>query len=126
MGDLLKKLNDARVKITKPRLKVLQCLKKQKQMISARDLFKKIKAIDQASVYRTLNMFEDLNLVHTEIIEREKLYCLSDHPHHHIICRKCGYAEEFTCPGEKFPAFQNFSNIQHRLTLFGLCYKCTL
>jgi len=112
-------------KLTKPRLAVLGCLKKQKGIISARDLHKKIKKIDQASVYRALNLFEKLNLVNVEILDKEKFYCLDDHPHHHIICRKCGYTEEFKCDKEKeFKYFKNFSNIRHQLTLSGVCKKC--
>lgn len=117
-------LKKSHLKVTKPRLEVLKYLKKQKMMISARELSKKIKTIDQASVYRILKLFEKLDIVHTEILKREKLYCLSDSLHHHIICRKCGYSEKFKCTHEKYPSFKNFSNINHRLTLTGLCNKC--
>ncbi|MBD3361095.1 hypothetical protein GF366_04835 [Candidatus Peregrinibacteria bacterium] len=111
-------------KFTKPRLQVLNYLEKEKSLISARNLHKKIKAIDRASVYRTLNLLEKEHLVNVEIIEKEKLYCLADHPHHHIICRKCGYAEEFDCDKNEFKKFYNFSNIHHQLTLTGICNKC--
>lgn len=112
-------------KLTKPRLAVLECLNKQNKLLSARDLFKKIKNIDQASVYRTLHVFEELAIVNTETIDKEKLYCLANHPHHHIICRHCGYYEDFPCvEKQEYNKFKNFSNIHHQLTLRGVCNKC--
>jgi len=113
-------------KLTEPRLKVLKSLEKEKTLISARKLHKKIKSVDRASVYRTLNLLENLHLVNVEILEKEKLYCLANHPHHHIICRKCGYAEEFDCDNNEFKKFNNFSNIHHQLTLTGVCNKCNI
>jgi Fur family ferric uptake transcriptional regulator len=118
-------LTQAGYKLTKPRLAILTFLKKQTNLLSAREISKKIKNIDQASVYRTLNLFEELNIVNSELIDKEKLYCLSDHPHHHIICRVCKYSEEFPCTQkEDYKKFSNFSNIHHHLTLTGVCKKC--
>lgn len=118
------KLIDSGYKLTKPRLQVLHSLKKEKTLISARNLHRKIKNVDRASIYRTLNIFEELNIVNVEIIEKEKLYCLADHPHHHIICRECGYTEKFDCDNKEYKIFNNFSNIHHQLTLTGICNKC--
>lgn len=117
-------LEELGYKLTKPRLQVLQALEREKSLISARNLHKKITTVDRASVYRTLNIFEKLHIVNVEILEKEKLYCLADHPHHHIICRKCGYTEEFQCDKREFKKFKNFTNIHHQLTLTGVCNKC--
>ena len=111
-------------KVTRPRLQVIKFLEKEKKLISARNLHKKIKTIDRASVYRTLNLLGKLHLVNIEIIKKEKLYCLANHPHHHIICRKCGYTEKFDCENNEFKKFKNFSKIYHQLTLTGVCNKC--
>jgi len=110
--------------LTEPRLQVITSLNKENNLISARKLHKKIKTINRASVYRTLNLFEKLNLVNIEIIKKEKLYCLANHPHHHVICRECGYTEKFDCDKNEFKKFNNFTNIHHRLTLTGVCNKC--
>jgi Fe2+ or Zn2+ uptake regulation protein len=122
--NILTKLKKSGYKVTKPRLQVLNSLEKEKKLISARNLYKKIKSIDRASVYRTLNLLEKLRIVNVEIIEKEKLYCLANRPHHHIICRKCGYVEDFDCDNIEFKIFNNFSNIHHQLTLTGVCNKC--
>lgn len=122
--DFTKKLTKLGYKLTKPRLKVLKFLEKEKCLISARKVHDRIKTVDRASIYRTLNLFEKLRIVHVEISEKEKLYCLENHPHHHIICRKCGYTEDFECKKSEFIKPNNFSNIQHQLTLTGVCNSC--
>jgi Fur family peroxide stress response transcriptional regulator len=119
----IKILVEAGYKMTTPRILVLEKLSVFHHPISARDLHKKIKVVNCASVYRTLNLFEELHLVNVEVIEKEKLYCLADKPHHHIICKKCGYIEKIKCR-HSFNHFKNFSNIHHQLTLTGLCNKC--
>jgi Fe2+ or Zn2+ uptake regulation protein len=91
--------------------------------LSARDLAKKLKNIDQASVYRTLNLLEELHLVNVEMVDKEKLYCLAGEPHHHIICKLCGYMEKIKCD-HQFGKFKNFTNVFHQLTLTGVCNKC--
>jgi len=123
MKKLKQKLIEAGYKITKPRLAVLEFMSSNHTSISARDLHKKIKHFDRASVYRTLNLFEDLHLVNVEIYEKEKIYCLADKPHHHILCKKCGYTEKIDCD-HSFGNFINFTNVHHQLTLTGICNKC--
>lgn len=123
MDKLKQKLIEAGYKITKPRLAVLEYLGDSHTSISARDLHKKLKHFDRASVYRTLNLFEDLHLVNVEIVDKEKIYCLADEPHHHIICKKCGYMEKIEC-NHSFGHFKNFTNVHHQLTLTGVCNKC--
>lgn len=118
-----RKLIDAGYKLTAPRLAVLDALSSAGHLISARGLHKKIQEVDLASVYRALNLFEELHLVDIEVIEKEKFYCLADIPHHHIICERCGHAEKVEC-NHSFGRLKNFINVYHRLTLTGICNKC--
>jgi len=123
MEKIKQQLIKAGYKMTMPRIAVLDTLSSIHHPVSARDLHKKIKTIDRASVYRALNLLEDLHLVSVEVVEKEKLYCLANIPHHHIICKKCGYAEEVKC-NHSFGHFKNFNNVYHQLTLTGVCNKC--
>ncbi len=125
MEKLKQKLVEVGYKATKPRLAVLEFLTTNHTPISARDLHKKLKHFDRASVYRTLNLFEDLHLVNAEVVDKEKIYCSADKPHHHIICKKCGYMEKIECK-HSFGHFKNFTSIYHQLTLTGVCNKCVL
>lgn len=111
-------------KVTAPRSAVIKQLSSTHTPISARDLHRKIKTVDQASVYRALNLFEELQIVNVEIVNKEKLYCLADEPHHHIVCRKCGHMESIKCK-HHFNKIKNFTNVYHRLTLTGVCHKCS-
>lgn len=124
MTNIITQLTQAGYKCTKPRQEVLQFLAKNHHAISAQDLHKQITKVDRASVYRALNLFEELGLVLVEYINNEKLYCLAGDPHHHIICKKCGYMEEIPCT-HSLNNFNNFTNVQHQLTLTGVCSKCT-
>jgi Fe2+ or Zn2+ uptake regulation protein len=121
--DASKILAKSGYKLTKPRWRFLDCLREETELLSARDIFKKTKSIDQASVYRSLGLFEKLGLVNVEVFNKEKLYCLADKPHHHIICRICGRVEKFPCT-HKFNKYKDFTEIKHQLTLYGVCSKC--
>ncbi|MFA5127970.1 MAG: transcriptional repressor [Patescibacteria group bacterium] len=123
MEKLKQKLAGDGYKLTKSRLAVLEYLSGHHAAGSARDIHKHIKHCDQASIYRTLNLFEELHLVNVEIIGKEKIYCLADEPHHHIICKKCGYMEAIKCHHD-FGRFKNFKDVFHHLTLTGVCNKC--
>ncbi len=123
MEKFKQKLLEAGYKLTKPRLAVLEFLFINHAPISARYLHKKTRHFDRASVYRALNVFEKIYIVNVEIIGKEKIYCLADKPHHHIICKKCGYMEKIECK-HSFNHFKNFTNVRHQLTLTGVCDKC--
>lgn len=110
-------------KITTPRLQILEKLSKEPNPVSARRLHKKTKSINLASIYRALNLFEELQIVNVELLNKEKFYCLTGEPHHHIICQKCGHIEKIPCT-HSFTHIRNFTNIHHQLSLSGLCDKC--
>ncbi|MFH2018882.1 MAG: Fur family transcriptional regulator [bacterium] len=123
MKKTVAKLTQAGYKMTKARLAILNYLSSHHSPISARNLHKKIKSFDRASVYRALNLFENLHMVNVEVIEKEKIYCLAEKSHHHIICTKCGRMESIKCT-HNFSGLKNFKNIYHQLTLTGVCDKC--
>lgn len=122
--DLKKILTAAGYKLTRPRQEVFSLLEKEQHPISAQALHKKIASVDQVSVYRVLKLFETLGVVQSEVIKKETFYCLAEHPHHHIFCRKCGYTEAFECSKQQYGDFKNFTDIHHQLTLIGTCNKC--
>jgi len=123
MDHLIKKLSISGYKTTKPRLAVWNFLCKNKKLLSVKEIYKKIGNVNQVSIYRILNMFESIGLVKTEIINREKFYHIQEKPHHHIICRECGYSEDFPCK-HKFNKHKNFTVIEHQLILYGVCGRC--
>jgi Fur family ferric uptake transcriptional regulator len=116
-------LTEAGYKLSEPRFLILDFLKKSHGPLSAQEISKQLKSINLASVYRSLGLFTELEIVNSELIGTEKKYCLAKTAHHHIICVKCGYLERVEC-NHAFTNIKNFTNIKHQLTLSGLCHKC--
>ncbi len=118
------RLKRAGYKLTKPREILLDYLSKNDHPKSAGDIYKGIKKkLDKVTVYRILEVFEDVGVVFKEHNDTESLYYLAEEQHHHIICRKCGRSECVPCQ-HMFNSIKNFKNIKHQLTLTGLCNKC--
>ena len=96
-------LKDAGLKITLPRIKILQILESSEvHHVSAEDVYKLLLAngeeIGLATVYRVLTQFEQAGLVSRHNFEGgHSVFELASEKHHdHIVCVKCGKVEEFT------------------------------
>ncbi|MCB1645628.1 MAG: ferric iron uptake transcriptional regulator [Pseudomonadales bacterium] len=129
-------LRDAGLKITLPRLKILQILESSKvHHLSAEDVYKQLIANDEeiglATVYRVLTQFEDAGLVIRHHFEGgHSVFELSPDDHHdHLVCVKCGRVEEFHDEEierrqKKIAEDKGFQLTDHNLNLYGLCPKC--
>jgi Fur family transcriptional regulator, ferric uptake regulator len=96
-------LRNAGLKVTLPRLKILEMLESNPaRHLSAEEIYRKLMDLDQdiglATVYRVLTQFETAGLVrrhHFEgghaVFELER-----GHHHDHMVCLKCGHVDEFT------------------------------
>ena len=129
-------LKDAGLKITAPRLKILQLLESTSvRHVSAEDVYKLLlengEEIGLATVYRVLTQFEDAGLVARHHFEGgHSVFELSPDQHHdHIVCVKCGKVEEFndveierrqTMIAESL----GFELTDHNLNMYGLCPAC--
>ncbi|MEE9154900.1 MAG: Fur family transcriptional regulator [candidate division NC10 bacterium] len=91
--------------------------------------------INLSSVYRTLRLFEALNVIHrVELGEGAARYELADDyrdHHHHLVCDGCRRIEDVTaCPVEAADLTRQirkrtgFAVRSHVLELFGLCRTC--
>lgn len=103
MPDNNQALKEAGLKVTLPRLKILEVLQQPDcQHISAEDLYKKLidlgEEIGLATVYRVLNQFDDAGIVTRHHFEGGKsVFELSTQHHHdHLVCLDCGEVIEFT------------------------------
>lgn len=89
--------------------------------------------VGRASVYRALELLEELRLVQrfeaTRGIAGYERIDPSGHHHHHAICRRCGRMEPFEDRGleraigqvsEQVP----FEIAEHEVVLRGLCERC--
>lgn len=103
MTDNNKALKNAGLKVTLPRLKILEVLQDPEcHHVSAEDLYKKLidigEEIGLATVYRVLNQFDDAGIVTRHNFEGGKsVFELTQQQHHdHLICLDCGKVIEFT------------------------------
>ena len=129
-------LKEAGLKITAPRLKILQLLESADvRHVSAEDVYKLLlengEEIGLATVYRVLTQFEDAGLVARHHFEGgHSVFELSPDQHHdHIVCVKCGRVEEFNDREienrQKLIAQDlGFELTDHNLNMYGLCPAC--
>lgn len=127
-------LNTRSQRVTTPRLEILSILKENHNPLTISEIHKKIKnkKIDLATVYRTINLFAEQNIVNEidfkdEFKRYELIY--DRHHHHHIVCKKCKVVENVeTCVLEELEKFLNkkgYTEISHSLEFFGVCKKCS-
>ena len=129
-------LKDAGLKITAPRLKILQLLESTSvRHVSAEDVYKLLlengEEIGLATVYRVLTQFEDAGLVARHHFEGgHSVFELSPDQHHdHIVCVKCGKVEEFNDVEierrqKMIAETLGFELTDHDLNTYGLCPAC--
>jgi Fur family ferric uptake transcriptional regulator len=85
-----------------------------------------------ATVYRNLQVLEDSGLVDAIRGESgEMLYrsCTPGSHHHHLICTRCGRAEEVELDGleqimQDLAQSHGFELLDHTVELAGLCEQC--
>ena len=130
-------LKDAGLKITLPRVKILQILESAKvHHVSAEDVYKLLLANDEeiglATVYRVLTQFEQAGLVTRHNFEGgHSVFELSSENHHdHIVCVRCGRVEEFIDSQieqrqEEVARKLGFQLTDHHLNMYGLCPDCS-
>jgi len=125
-----KELRKAGLKITLPRLKILEILERAKDRhLSAEDIYKELlnsgEDIGLATVYRVLTQFEAAGLVTRHNFEGgHSVFELDDGDHHdHMVCVDSGQVIEFV--NEEIERLQHeiaeeygFELIDHNLVLY--------
>jgi Fur family ferric uptake transcriptional regulator len=124
------------LKVTLPRMKVLEILEtSKKRHMSAEDVYKALldmgEEIGLATVYRVLTQFEDAGLVARLNIEGgHAVFEMADGTHHdHLLCVSCHRIEEFVDEviEERQRAIateKGFEMTDHSLYIYGVCKKC--
>lgn len=124
------------LKVTLPRIKILQILEKANHPhLSADDIYHLLieagHDVGLATVYRVLTQFESAGLVTRHNFEGgHSVFELDQGEHHdHLVCVKCGSVEEFvdhlieqrqTAIAEK----AGYKMTDHALTIYGVCQEC--
>ena len=129
-------LKSAGLKVTTPRIKILQILEKaDKRHMSAEEVYKGFletgEDVGLATVYRVLTQFEDAGLVTRHNFEGGfSVFELDKGNHHdHLVCVKCGKVEEFVDDiieqrQQAIAKSAQFKMTDHSLNIYGLCPGC--
>jgi Fur family ferric uptake transcriptional regulator len=129
-------IKKAGLKVTLPRVKILQLLEaSKKRHVSAEDVYKMLlengEEIGLATVYRVLTQFESAGLVCRHHFEGgQSVFELNRGGHHdHIVCIKCGKVVEFVDEvieeRQRDIAKANAFTIEdHALVIYGVCGEC--
>lgn len=130
-------LRNAGLKVTLPRVKILQILENQAtdRHLTAEQVYKILLSEDEdiglATVYRVLTQFEAAGLVTRHHFEGgNSVFELSDGDHHdHIMCIKCGKVDEFSdeiieAQQKQIAQRLGYELTAHGLYLYGLCPNC--
>ena len=130
-----KDLRKAGLKVTLPRLKILEILEHgSPRHLSAEHIYKILLESDEdiglATVYRVLTQFEAAGLVTRHHFEDGMaVFELNQGPHHdHIVCVDCGRVEEFLDSGieerqTSVAKRMGFEIRDHSLILYGQCRR---
>jgi Fe2+ or Zn2+ uptake regulation protein len=134
-GPLLSALDHAGYRVTAPRRAVTELIADRSGHFTAADLVADARArrlgIGRATIFRALDLFEDLGVVERlDLPTGEHAYvpCEPVH-HHHVICTGCGRTDDVDDAGIQAVTTEigrrtGFQIDTHRLELFGLCPAC--
>ena len=129
-------LKKAGLKVTAPRIKILQFLENSRQRhMSAEEVYKALlesgEDIGLATVYRVLTQFEQAGMVKRHHFEGGQAVFEIEHGthHDHILCVKCGKVDEFVDElieqRQRAIADQKgYSMTDHSLYIYGVCPAC--
>ncbi len=129
-------LKTAGLKVTLPRLKILQVLETSKNHhLSVEDIYRALitqnEEVGVATIYRVLTQFEESGMVNKLNFDNgQSVFELSNVEHHdHLVCVKCGRIDEFQ--DNVIEQHQHdvaikygYKLTDHCLYLYGLCKNC--
>lgn len=126
-------LKKAGLKVTLPRLKILEILQeRENHHVSAEDLYKRLldmgEEVGLATVYRVLNQFDDVGIVTRHNFESGKsvFELTQQNRHDHLICLDCGKVIEFSDDSidarqQEIADRHGIRLTNHSLYLYGHC-----
>jgi Fur family transcriptional regulator, ferric uptake regulator len=130
-------LGEAGYRLTEPRRSVAALIAEQEGHFTAAELAAAARqrqlGLGRATIFRTLETLDSLGAIErVDLPTGEHAYvgCAPAH-HHHVICSRCGRAEEIADAGLRRVVIDiarrtGYRIDDHRLELFGLCAECQI
>lgn len=139
--DFQRILKERGLKKTKQRILVLEALAScGDKHLTAEEIYEIVKAefpeIGLATVYRTIQLLSDLNLVESVQLgdgyvryEIGKIEEREAHNHHHLVCLECGKVISFRDDlldelEKRIKESVSFQVVNHEVKLYGYCETC--
>ena len=130
----IERLRDAGYKITPPRLSVLEVIEQEGEHLDPAQILRRAQsihpAIGRATVYRTLELLTQLNIVRPIYVgEHGPTYIRAEGGHHHLVCSTCGVVIDFDqcMAGDMMRDLKDRFGFQiqsHLLEFYGVCANC--
>ncbi|GAA5014382.1 ferric iron uptake transcriptional regulator [Acinetobacter puyangensis] len=126
-------LRKAGLKVTLPRIKILELLENSKQHhLSAEDIYKTLleqgEDVGLATVYRVLTQFEAAGIIQRHHFDNNhSVFEIMQEDHHdHLVCQSCNKVVEFTnntieAEQHTIAEQHGFTLTGHSLNLYGYC-----
>jgi len=135
MSELVNAVKAQGMRMTPQRAIIFEAIEKLDGHITAEDIFAEVKQVNAyinlATIYRTLELLQDLDLMTQTNLGRGRTYfALKDHClHHHLVCQECGGIEEFHDDvlepvREVLEKKYGFEAHTDHLSVFGICQEC--
>ena len=133
MASLESILEQHNLRTTTPRKAVFEVLKKHEKPIFIGQIVKSCPKVDRVSIYRTIELFEKLNIVQTFHIGFKKGYELAEpfrEHHHHIHCKSCQQitpiqSDQLEQTIKQIAKSHDYELSSHHIELWGTCKKCS-
>lgn len=133
--NLIEELQARGMRVTPQRAIIFEAIEKLEGHITAEDIFEQVQKVNPyvslATVYRTLELLQELNLINQTNFGRSQTYfALKDHgTHHHLVCMDCGHIEEFSdqildSVRTELKHQYGFQAHTEHLSIFGVCHAC--
>ncbi len=117
---------------TKPRIALYELLKNQHAPLTLAEINTLAVGIERTSIYRTLQLFQELRVVTVIPYGWKQRYELAEPflaHHHHLICEVCGSVAEIDSEKieklvEALSSDESFTPTHHHFEVRGTCAQC--
>lgn len=134
MRDAQQELRSRGLRVTAPRIAVLQVLSDMPHVSAdtvANAVRERTGTVSTQGIYNVVNDLVGAGLVErVDVGSGPALYELAgDSPHHHLMCRSCGYVVDLACDHGASTCLQppgdlGFADIRPEIVFWGTCSSC--
>ena len=123
---MIEKIKKSGYKLTSARKALVRYIKKRKGVFSANEIITALPDIDRVSVYRTLDLLTELDLIHPVLNQHGETHYEKhgENHHHHVVCTGCEKTSCIDC-NLRTQKVKGFKNLHHSFVITGLCMTCT-